>query len=82
MFIPTSLYISFLCVLGVVAKAIPAPGPDGKYTIKSAGISASFIPYSAAITNLFIADRNGTIRDVVLGYDNASYYAIDPIHPT
>ena len=60
---------------------IPPPAPDGKYTIRSTGISASFIPYSAAVTNLFIPDRNGTIRDIVLGYDNASYYAVDPIHP-
>ncbi len=30
---------------------------------------------------LFISDRNGIQRDIVLGYDNASYYITDPNHP-
>jgi hypothetical protein len=54
---------------------------DGKYTIVSEGIRVQFIPYGASITNLFINDTNGIERDVVLGYDNASYYAIDKSHP-
>lgn len=60
--------------------AIPV-GADGKYTIVAEGIRAQFIPYGASITNLFINDTNGIERDVVLGYDNATYYPKDTSHP-
>ncbi|KAI9692057.1 MAG: hypothetical protein M1820_009560 [Bogoriella megaspora] len=58
-------------------------GPDanGKYQIESEGIRANFIPYAAAISNLFINDTQGVERDIVLGFDNASYYTIDKRHP-
>ncbi|KAI9737288.1 MAG: hypothetical protein M1818_005821 [Claussenomyces sp. TS43310] len=57
------------------------PGPDGKYTIEAPGIRAKFIPYGASISNLFINDSRGVERDVVMGFDNASYYSIDRQHP-
>jgi aldose 1-epimerase len=60
---------------------IPGPGPDGKYTLSAPGIEAKFIAYSAAITNLIVSDRNGVKRDIILGYDNASFYPVDPNHP-
>lgn len=58
-----------------------SPDADGKYTISAEGIRAQFIPYGASLTNLFINDTNGIERDIVLGYDNASYYSIDKAHP-
>lgn len=33
-----------------------------------------FIPYGASLTNLFVKDKNGSDIDVVLGYDDVSYY--------
>lgn len=50
-------------------------GPDanGKYWLAGQGISASFIPYGASISNLIIKDRYGVDRDLVGGFDNASY---------
>lgn len=33
-----------------------------------------FIPYGATLTNLWVKDRQGTFQDVVLGYDNKSFY--------
>jgi aldose 1-epimerase len=58
-------------------------GPDanGKYEISAEGIRALFIPYGASITNLFVNDTNGIERDIVLGFDNASHYSVDPFHP-
>lgn len=58
-------------------------GPDvnGKYTLSSEGIRATFIPYGASISNLFINDTQGIERDIVLGFDNATYYSIDKSHP-
>ncbi len=48
-----------------------------KYTISAPGINASFIPYGARLTNLYVNDRNGNPQDVVLGYDDATQYLID-----
>ncbi|KAF4630456.1 hypothetical protein G7Y89_g7681 [Cudoniella acicularis] len=73
-----------LLALPLLASAnyrVPPPGPDGKYTLKAPGIEAKFIPYAACITNLVISDRNGVSRDIILGYDNASLYPVDPNHP-
>ncbi|KAL9088372.1 MAG: hypothetical protein Q9159_003146 [Coniocarpon cinnabarinum] len=54
---------------------------DGKYTISAEGIRAQFVPYGASISNLFINDTNGVERDIVLGWDNATYYTEDGQHP-
>jgi aldose 1-epimerase len=85
--------ITFLTAL-FAATAIAAPsasyptndtssGPDenGKYEISADGIRGLFIPYGASISNLFIKGKDGVERDVVLGFDNASYYSVDPVHP-
>lgn len=57
------------------------PNASGKYEISAEGIRAQFIPYGASVTNLFIKDKNGVERDIVLGFDNASFYSVDPFHP-
>ncbi|KAF2858593.1 galactose mutarotase-like protein [Piedraia hortae CBS 480.64] len=57
------------------------PLPSGKYELVSQGIRAQFIPYGASLTNLFIRDVHGVERDVVLGYDNASFYSESAFHP-
>lgn len=59
----------------------PAVDADGKYTIVAEGIRACFIPYGAAISNFFINDTHGVERDIVLGWDNATYYTEDTLHP-
>ncbi|PVH98677.1 aldose 1-epimerase [Periconia macrospinosa] len=77
---------SFVLFAAAVAAALP-PGPkpkpdaDGKYTLTAPGIKAQFIPYAATLTNLFVKDKDGVERDIVLGYDNTSYYPVDPGHP-
>lgn len=70
---PNSLY-------GSSAK-VPLPGPDGKYVLQAEGIRATFIPYGASISNLFLNDSRGVERDIVLGFDNATYYSEDKSHP-
>jgi aldose 1-epimerase len=57
------------------------PDADGKYEISAEGIRANFVPYGASISNLFVKDRNGVERDIVLGFDNASHYSVDQFHP-
>jgi len=66
-----------LSTLGAVSATIPPPGPDGKYTLTAPGIRAKFIPFAAAITNLFVKDKNGVERDIVVGYDTAAEYPPD-----
>lgn len=74
-----SAFIGACClssvVLGVSDHSFaPGPDSDGKYTLTAEGIRAQFIPYGASITNLFVKDKHGIERDIVLGWDNASYY--------
>jgi aldose 1-epimerase len=64
-----------------VAGNPSGPDKDGKYTIEGPGIRAKFIAYGASISNLFINDTSGIERDIVGGFDNASYYTIDRQHP-
>ncbi|KAF2111647.1 aldose 1-epimerase [Lophiotrema nucula] len=79
-------YSSFLLAATASASGIrhgrvPAPDADGKYTLEAPGIKAQFIPYAATLTNLFVKDKDGIQRDIVLGYDNTSFYPVDPGHP-
>ncbi|KAL2759399.1 hypothetical protein ACRALDRAFT_2097061 [Sodiomyces alcalophilus JCM 7366] len=59
----------------------PTPDEDGKYWIYSDHLTAGFVPYGAAISDLIINDQYGIPRDIVAGWDNASYYSIDEQHP-
>lgn len=53
----------------------PGPDKDGKYTISSDKLRIQFIPYGAAITNLFLKSKSGEELDVILGWDNATFYS-------
>jgi len=59
----------------------PKPDKDGKYWIYGDGISAAFIPYGASVTNILFKDQYGIERDLVAGFDNATYYSLDKQHP-
>lgn len=85
-----ALRLSALAILCTISPSIAlpqnlnaagSPDADGKYTLTAPGIRAQFIPYGASITNLFINDTFGIERDIVLGFDNASYYSEDLSHP-
>ena len=51
-----------------------------KHTISAAGINASYIGYGATLTNLFVNDKKGIARDVVLGYDHGQGYVNNTEH--
>ena len=51
--------------------------PFQKYNLQANGIKASFIPYGARLTNLYVKDKNGAYQDVAIGYDNAREYLHD-----
>ena len=64
-----------------VAGNGPKVMKDGKYAISAEGITIYFVPYGASVSNLFITDRHNVSRDVILGWDNATYYSEDLQHP-
>ncbi|KAL8958107.1 MAG: hypothetical protein Q9193_004770 [Seirophora villosa] len=66
--------IAALLAIGVLAQN---GDPLQKYTITAPGINATFIPYGARLTNLYVNDKNGNPQDVALGYDNAADYLRD-----
>lgn len=47
------------------------------YSIKAAGIRATFMPYGARLTHLLVKDRSGNPQDVVVGYDKGDAYFND-----
>ena len=51
--------------------------PFKKYNLEANGIKASFIPYGARLTNLYVKDRNGAYQDVAVGYDDGRQYLED-----
>ncbi|KAJ3341133.1 hypothetical protein HDU93_005542 [Gonapodya sp. JEL0774] len=69
-------------VLTTVIAGVRANNADenGLYWIKTDKIQLAFIPYGAALTHFLINDKNGIQRDIVAGFDNASYYEIDKQH--
>src|SRR5512140_401861 len=78
--------VSFLAAAVVLvgassAASVPGPDANGKYWIHGEGISAAFIPYGDSISDLLIKDQYGITRDIVAGFDNASYYSMDNAHP-
>jgi aldose 1-epimerase len=59
----------------------PQPDKNGKYWIKSDSLKAGFVAYGASISDLYINDKYGIQRDIVAGWDNATYYTLDGQHP-
>jgi aldose 1-epimerase len=63
--------------------AYPNVYPYNKINLRAPddSVRATFIPYGATMTELWVKDRQGTWREIVLGYDNATNWGTDPIHP-
>ena len=72
-----SLLTLSVLALGAIAQDSSRSSVFTKYTISAPGINASFIPYGATLTNLFVPDKNGNSQDVVLGYDSGTAYLND-----
>lgn len=67
-------------LLPLVSADGPSPDKNGYYWIKSDELEAAFIPYGASLAQLLIHDQYGIQRDIVAGFDNASYYEVDKQH--
>ncbi|KAI7286331.1 galactose mutarotase-like protein [Hortaea werneckii] len=53
--------------------------PFEKVHLSAKGINASFIPYGARLTNLFVKDKGGDYQDVAIGYDDGEQYLNDTL---
>ena len=62
-----------------ITKKLFGKMPNGQevycYTLScECGISAEIIDYGATLRSLFVPNKNGTVTDVVLGYDTLNEY--------
>ena len=73
----SSLLTLSTLMLGALTQDSSDASVFTKYSIFAPGINASFIPYGATLTNLFVPDKDGNPQDVVLGYDTGTAYLHD-----
>lgn len=57
-----------------LANSVGNLDPLVPITIAADGINATFLPYGARLTSLFVDAKDGVARDVVVGYDDPSFY--------
>ncbi|PPQ81573.1 hypothetical protein CVT25_013416 [Psilocybe cyanescens] len=74
---------SFILALVAVGWADAAAWPFDVTEIKApdGSVTAKFVSLGATLTELWVKDREGKARDVVLGYDDNSQLLTDPAHP-
>ena len=61
-----TLWVCLLVAAPILGTANETTWNLQKHTIEAPGIRASYIAYGARLTNLFVPDKNGVFRDVVL----------------
>src|SRR5574343_147465 len=67
----------------IVQKPFVVLGTDSitQYTLTNGnGVSVSIINYGGTVTNIMVPDKNGTMGDVVLGFDDLNGY-LNPKNP-
>lgn len=68
---------------GAGYTGLPGAGLDGsndgtkEYKLSAEGIEATFIGYGARLTHLYVNDRQGNSRDIVVGYDDPAEYVAE-----
>ncbi|PBL02369.1 galactose mutarotase-like protein [Armillaria gallica] len=74
------IFLSTLLLHGA-PQVLTDPFEIVNLTAPDGSAMANFIPLGAAATNLWVKDKNGRFRDILLGYDNLTMYETDPNHP-
>lgn len=59
----------------------PKPDKNGKYWLKNDNLKLGFVPFGAAVSDVRLNDQYGIERDIVAGFDNATYYTLDEQKP-
>ncbi|KAL1744594.1 galactose mutarotase-like domain-containing protein [Schizophyllum fasciatum] len=81
------MFVKALLALGIACAGVSAQ--DGEWpfdvttlTAPDGSVTAKFVSLGATLTELWVKDRDGNARDVVLGYDDNSKLLTDPNHPS
>ncbi|KAG7090153.1 hypothetical protein E1B28_011762 [Marasmius oreades] len=78
----TTFATFLLASLSFVRAAEPAwPFDVTTLSAPDGSITAKFVSVGATMTELWVKDRNGKARDVILGYDDNTNLLTDPNHP-
>ncbi|KAJ7260103.1 galactose mutarotase-like protein [Mycena rebaudengoi] len=74
-------YIAIAFSLASSALAAPYPFDLTTLSAPDGSITAKFVSLGATMTELWVKDKHGKLRDIILGYDDNSKLLTDPAHP-
>ncbi|KAL0958502.1 hypothetical protein HGRIS_000644 [Hohenbuehelia grisea] len=74
-------FVAFGCIAIGLVEAANWPFDVTTLASPDGSIRAKFVSFGATLTELWVKDRKGRLRDVVLGYDDNSNLLTDPAHP-
>ncbi|KAI0637467.1 galactose mutarotase-like protein [Trametes polyzona] len=66
---------------GVVDRAPDWPFDVTTLTAPDGSVTAKFVSFGATMTELWVKDKDGKPRDIILGYDDNTELLTDPAHP-
>ncbi|EKM58454.1 uncharacterized protein PHACADRAFT_252787 [Phanerochaete carnosa HHB-10118-sp] len=74
---------SLLALVPLLRPVVADPWPFDVTTIAApdGSVTAKFVSFGATMTELWIKDRFGNPRDIIIGYDNNTELLTDPAHP-
>ncbi|CAL1715930.1 unnamed protein product [Somion occarium] len=77
------LVASFVALVSLFHISRGANWPFDVTTISApdGSITAKFVSFGATMTELWVNDKHGQARDIILGYDDNSQLLTDPAHP-
>lgn len=81
------MILQALLTLGLACAGVKAQDDEWPFDITTltapdGSVTAKFVSLGATLTELWVKDRDGEARDVVLGYDDNSKLLTDPNHPS
>ena len=70
------LSFALLSLIGITGVLGNNDGCDAlkPLSISANGINATFLPFGARLTSLFVNDKDEVPRDIVVGYDDPEFY--------
>jgi aldose 1-epimerase len=80
---PSSEEVNSASYSECIDDALEPTYPFNKIHLRSPddSIRATFIPFGARLTEMWVKDRNQDWQDITLGFDNTTNYGTEPVHP-
>ncbi|EJD04665.1 galactose mutarotase-like protein [Fomitiporia mediterranea MF3/22] len=78
---PFKILLSGLLLASTAAVAAEWPFDVTTITAPDNSVTAKFVSFGATMTELWVKDKFGKARDIILGYDDNSELLTDPAHP-